>query len=309
MSSLPKLRSRQKNQEQQTAVEPTTDPQNAAIPQKNPQSTQKAQPLRRQRIVRQPSLWERIFSAPLDYLIMIINDYDSFDWDALLTAIALNCMLIIVKICYRFDRPEFSSEYKRLMDKSSYALKLELAEYGFLMTSIINFIYLAVQTKKYQMFCYRKLEQPATSNAHLVNFNKDTPSWADSYCGRILYPICSYFFKSDTSLNRRQIWELNMWNPSSFSLHLFCYFSPPQVMVLMGLNSENWQYYLPIAAFIALQVYVLVKIYTTHIKDKQVLFSEVTYEYDNKFVYPTIFKKKNDVATQTDPLIEWDIVQ
>ncbi|CAG8517058.1 10777_t:CDS:2 [Ambispora gerdemannii] len=301
MSSQPKLRSRQKHQGQQTNV---TDPQNVASPQKNQHL------IRRQRIVRQPGFWERIFSVPLDYIIMVINEYDSFDWDAwgpflsLLTAIALNCMLIIVKICYRFDRPEFSFEEKQLADRSSYALKLELAEYGFLITSVVNFIYLAAQNKKYQMFYYQKLEQPLTSNAHLIKFNNDMPSWMDSYYGSIFY-----FFKSNTSLSQSQIWELNMWNPSSFSLHLFCYFSPPQVMVLMGLNSENWQYYFPVAAFITLQVYFLVKIYTTYVEDKQVLFGEVTYEYDNKFVYPTIFKKKNDIGTQTDPLIEWDIIQ
>lgn len=85
----------------------------------------------------------------------------------------------------------------------------------------------------------------------------------------------------------REIVELNVWDPPIFALKLFWYvslfslsiflapaillisslsplslrpgswFSPIQAIILRGLDSENWQYFLPVAALVGAQVFFL----------------------------------------------------
>ncbi|KAG9305907.1 hypothetical protein G9A89_016559 [Geosiphon pyriformis] len=277
----------------------------------------------RQHIVRREGLWKRLTGAPFEYIMMWIDDYESLDWDAFLTAATLNVILLCVKIAYRFDRPKLLNS-EEFMERSHFGFKLEIIEYLLLSVSIINFLHLGLKIKKYRMFQHKTIvsdfnefqvselarkDKPRTTNAHLVDWNSDVPYWAESSPWSLIYPIYKYFFQNAVSGGQSKVWELHIWDPSPYSLHLFCYFSPPQVMVMMGLDSDNWKFYLPVAAFIACQVSIIVKIYTAYMKDKEVLFAEVANEYDQRFVYPNIFKQKRDVSTQTERQLEWHIMQ
>ena len=48
-------------------------------------------------------------------------------------------------------------------------------------------------------------------------------------------------------------------------------------------------------------MYVLINTYINHLQDKQVVFEEVSYEYNYKFVYPRIIKHNISRRCQTDP--------
>ncbi|KAF9429618.1 hypothetical protein BGZ76_001175 [Entomortierella beljakovae] len=82
------------------------------------------------------------------------------------------------------------------------------------------------------------------------------------------------------------------------------WYSPAQVLVMAGISSENIHIFLPLAIIVGLQVHFLVSVYQSFVKDKQVLFEEVSREYNSKFVYPRIFVRKFDkqVSTETDTL-------
>ena len=51
---------------------------------------------------------------------------------------------------------------------------------------------------------------------------------------------------------------------------------------------------------------ILVKLYQSLIKDKQIIFNEVYNEYTEKFVNPNCFVHKYEVGIQTDVNRSWD---
>ncbi|KAF9577334.1 hypothetical protein BGW38_007511 [Lunasporangiospora selenospora] len=71
---------------------------------------------------------------------------------------------------------------------------------------------------------------------------------------------------------------------------------------MAGMDGDNFHIFLPISIVVAIQVYILVSVYQSYVKDKQTLFGEVYREYDAKFVNPRIFVRKLDkgVSTETD---------
>ncbi len=54
------------------------------------------------------------------------------------------------------------------------------------------------------------------------------------------------------------------------------------------------------------QLKILVKLYQSLIKDKQIIFNEVYNEYTEKFVNPNCFVHKYEVGIQTDVDKPWD---
>ncbi|CAG8679720.1 10178_t:CDS:2, partial [Funneliformis mosseae] len=66
-------------------------------------------------------------------------------------------------------------------------------------------------------------------------------------------------------------------------------------------------FYLSFAAIsIGVQLKILVKLYQSLIKDKQIIFNEVYNEYTEKFVNPNCFVHKYEVGIQTDVDKTWD---
>ncbi|KAF9981128.1 hypothetical protein BGZ75_007611 [Mortierella antarctica] len=119
----------------------------------------------------------------------------------------------------------------------------------------------------------------------------------------VSYPYISPFIRgAKPQENKRQIWELSVWNPSILCRNLFCWYSPAQVLIMAGLNSDNFHIFLPLSVMVAIQVYILVSVYQSYVKDKQIIFGEVCREYNTKFVYPKVFVRKFDkqVSTGTD---------
>lgn len=55
-----------------------------------------------------------------------------------------------------------------------------------------------------------------------------------------------------------------------------------------------------------MQLKVLVKLYQSLIKDRQIIFDEVYNEYTEKFVNPNCFVHKYEVGIQTDVNRPWD---
>ncbi|KAJ1962948.1 hypothetical protein GGI12_002340 [Dipsacomyces acuminosporus] len=141
-----------------------------------------------------------------------------------------------------------------------------------------------------------------SSSCRRVTLGTRRPQWAHSLWGRLLWMLWKWIARVDDKIEG-EIWELSMWTPNTFSRNLFCWCSPVQLLILSFMDGSNWYYILPLSAAVATQCTFLVVTYATLVKDKQLLFSEVYNEYNQKFVHPRVFVPKRDAATST--LEDW----
>ncbi|KAG0377914.1 hypothetical protein BGX24_005201 [Mortierella sp. AD032] len=271
---------------------------------------------RRARIVKRAPLYKRIIDAPEDYLTKVENDIRALDWDMLQEgfswplAVGLNLMLGSVKLGYwlddplanvpavlKQDRPYYSSKSMR----PGFAALLASLQYILVAISFVNAIWLFQSKKNYTMLHKSLDERPSTSNVKMVEFQQDESHWSFKFPGKYIYPFISIFMRGPKpEENKRQVWELSLWNPSILSRNLFCWYSPAQVLILALMTSENVYVFFPLSVIVALQVHFLVSVYQSYVKDKEILFSEVFNEYNTKFVHPTIFVRKYDKAVSTE---------
>ncbi|KAJ3030877.1 hypothetical protein HK097_005536, partial [Rhizophlyctis rosea] len=79
-----------------------------------------------------------------------------------------------------------------------------------------------------------------------------------------------------------------------------CWFSPQQVAIIHGLNSDNWQYSLPLAFIVGLMTYMIVTAFQDLLHDREILQEQLLKEYSEGFVYTTSpFRDRRDQGTQT----------
>ncbi|KAF9099552.1 hypothetical protein BGX23_001193 [Mortierella sp. AD031] len=271
---------------------------------------------RRARIVKRAPLYKRIVDAPEDYLMKVENDLRALDWDLLQEgfswplAIGLNLMLASVKLGYwlddplanvpavlKQDRPYYSSKSMR----PGFATFLASLQYILVAISFVNATWLFRSKKNYTMLHRSLDERPSSSSAKMVEFQQDESHWSFRFPGKHIYPFISIFMRGPKPQeNKRQVWELSLWNPSILSRNLFCWYSPAQVLILAGVTSDNFYVFFPLSIFVALQVHLLVSVYQSYVKDKEILFGEVYNEYNTKFVHPKIFVRKYDKAVSTE---------
>ncbi|KAG9070069.1 hypothetical protein KI688_009400 [Linnemannia hyalina] len=258
---------------------------------------------RRARIVKRAPLHKRIIDAPEDYLTKVENDLRALDWDLLQEgfswplAIGLNVLLTSVKMGYWLDDPLANVPAVLKHDRPYYSPKSMRPGFA---------------TLNYTMM-HRGLDKPpSSSNTKMVEFQQDESHWSFKFPGKYMYaeflvqrfyPFISIFMRGPKpEENKRQVWELSLWNPSILGRNLFCWYSPAQVLILAFMTADNFYVFFPLSIVVAVQVHYLVSVYQTYVKDKEILFSEVHNEYNTKFVHPTIFVRKYDkqVSTETE---------
>ena len=105
----------------------------------------------------------------------------------------------------------------------------------------------------------------------------------------------------------RDVWEVAVWDPTPFSLRIFCLFSPGHILV--------YWLFLPTAisnprpsttvittivleALLSAQLLVLQLCFSQQSKDAAVIHKEVLNEYDTKYVHPRTQPLMRDVGTQ-----------
>ncbi|RKP10278.1 hypothetical protein THASP1DRAFT_21972 [Thamnocephalis sphaerospora] len=229
------------------------------------------------RLVRKERLGNRLRDAPHAWLMRIQEDWETLDWESIQealswpAAIAMNGFFLFLRLSHALDPPESQLELMRSTGRYTNTAGWlhpttifwrSVAEMTLACISIVNTLYLFTRTRRYQLF---------DSKAEL------------GLCARLtralLYPVRRLFGRAAT--NEERIWELFMWDPPLFSLNLFCWFSPPQVAIYFALNSGTLYICVPMT-------YYLSRTYIQHVRDKQLLFSQVYAEYNSKFVNPII---------------------
>ncbi|KZP01173.1 hypothetical protein CALVIDRAFT_532787 [Calocera viscosa TUFC12733] len=95
----------------------------------------------------------------------------------------------------------------------------------------------------------------------------------------------------------KTVQQLEVWNPGDGQLALLIAYSP--VHALAYQIAPNWLVILTIVSSVTLLLFAVVGMYTSLLKDREIIASEVMHEYNDKFVYPTIAPVKKDAETMT----------
>ncbi|RUS20250.1 hypothetical protein BC937DRAFT_95596 [Endogone sp. FLAS-F59071] len=277
-------------------------------------------PPSRPRLVRRRPLAERLLSAPADWWLSLAERWESVEWDVIggtlswPTALMLNGLFVFVRLSRWFEEPSGSTPVLRnsgtrgydsymstKIKPSRFSFWLTLIEVFLLSVSFLNSLYVFTKTRRYTLLEADIVEPLTSPNARIVRLEHDvSPAWAKTFPGNLIHALyCRLLARP--SLDRssaREIVELNVWDPPIFALKLFCWFSPIQAIILRGLDSENWQYFLPVAALVGAQMSYVVATYRIHLKDKQIIFASVMREYNEKLVNPRLFVRRFDMATE-----------
>ncbi|ORX92574.1 hypothetical protein K493DRAFT_316504 [Basidiobolus meristosporus CBS 931.73] len=273
--------------------------------------------------VKKRPLSERVKSAPQDWFLQLMEEYETFDWEGLQlalswpTALALNGIYVLVKAIRSIDSTPDVSTLKPVRDSAfirrtrdtwlgdSVHFWLDVFEFLLIAVSLCNTAYLFSQRKTYQLMhtdpkvLGLRGSSARTPNLRRTDLDYEAPLWSLRFPGKFLWPIWRRFGKGGRRANR-EIYEMSMWDPYVFSLNIFCWFSPPQVAIMWAMDGHNFHYFLPIAFLVGVQIQYVSNAYTTLLKDKQILFGQVYHEYNTKFVNRRVFVKKFDQCTSTE---------
>ncbi|KAL7414902.1 hypothetical protein BDY24DRAFT_384970 [Mrakia frigida] len=182
------------------------------------------------------------------------------------------------------------------------------------LAATLNAVYLFTRTRSYRMHLRtdplsspnaRKVpEEDPMAQAGGANAQSWMAAWV--FAKRYLSPLPVARFllslppkSASHEKKRRLVQQLDVWDPPAFNLQLFSTYTPPTALVLHFLTPSSPWVAILVALAVSFQCDFIVGKYAALIKDKELLAGEVMHEYDQKFVYPTIFKPMKDAATTT----------
>jgi hypothetical protein len=130
-----------------------------------------------------------------------------------------------------------------------------------------------------------------------VYFNPKTlktswaPKWSVAQIFYSLWKLIAASFNPKAELEQQEeIWELSIWDPSIFSLHFFCLFSPAQTLILFAMDQTNLFFNLLLVLVLSLQLFTLFRLFNNLIQDKKIHFEQVFHEYNIKFVNRRLYQ-------------------
>ncbi|KAG0036703.1 hypothetical protein BGZ82_003827 [Podila clonocystis] len=267
------------------------------------------------RIYRRQPFLKRMADIPVDCAVKIQNEFAALDWDALQERISgplvigLNGLMVWAKLGYWLEDPY--SDTPRILKGNQPILRSpgfvpgfsalfgSSIQYILVAISVLNTYWLLTSKKTYTMMDRDYYDPPSSNNARLAELDPEDKPWSEKLPGRLVYPLVAPFLSRSEPDAKRMVWELSVWNPSVLCLNLFCWFSPAQALVLVGMTMDNLYMTLPIAVAISVQLSYLVHFFQGYVKDRQLVVAEAYREYDNKFVKPRVFVRKFDRSTTT----------
>ena len=172
--------------------------------------------------------------------------------------------------------------------------------------SCLNAAYTFYRRRHYRLFESSVDAVPSTPSAHRVRVDSSPLSSSP-------LRFLSNMLAGETVESRahpdatRDVWEIGVWDPTPFSLRIFCLFSPGHILV--------YWLFLPTAisnprpsttvittiileALLSAQLLLLQTSFSQQSKDASVIHKEVMNEYDTKYVHPLAQPLMRDVGTQ-----------
>lgn len=170
----------------------------------------------------------------------------------------------------------------------------------------MNAFYTFWRKRHYRLFENPLDAPPITPSAHRVCVNSSPMSSSP------LRYLSSMFAGENAEARShpdatRDVWELAVWDPSAFSLRMFCFFSPGHVLVYWLFLPTPLQDSRPsmtvittilLTGLLSAQLILLQVSFAQQSKDNSILHKEVLNEYDAKYVHPRTRPEVRDVGTQ-----------
>ncbi|KAK9385110.1 hypothetical protein V1515DRAFT_588607 [Lipomyces mesembrius] len=289
------------------------------------------------RVVRRAALLTRLTSYPLDTYLHLHEQFETIEWDKLsdtvclpmgfiLDGILVFCRLAIATVAVKQDeRSEIFWDSSKLRNSpiAGDVLQGRGAKRGFrgwligvlsvisvaiLLLSFINAYCVFSRRRTYTFFGRDPQDRKLAGNSSATKAQLDidnvarTPS--SSPWQKIIYKI-SHAESSPTADPDKEIWELQMWNPQLFNLHLFTSFSPLHTLVLFNTSYSTLIRNITVCLLISGQTYLLTTNFLQQITDKSLVFGEMFEEYEKKVVRPKMSVVRRDVAVGADGSVEY----
>ena len=289
------------------------------------------------RLVRRRPLMERIKSYldPLDFLLWLSEQLDSSDLDqwqkewATPIGLLLNVVFLIARAnsgsrTTRTGDDVFGEDigytgwlawfvsFQRLLGSFVAAdmfMKSAFIVHLLSLLSFVNAVYTFYRRRHYRLFETSVDAVPSTPSAHRVRVDSSPLSSSP-------LRFLSSMLAGDNAEARshpdatRDVWEIAVWDPTPFSLRMFCLFSPGLVLVywiFLPTATSNPRpsttviTTMMLAALVTAQLLLLQTSFSQQSKDAAVISKEVMNEYDTKYVHPRTQSLMRDVGTQFTP--------
>ncbi|KAF9427581.1 hypothetical protein BGZ94_004609, partial [Podila epigama] len=95
-------------------------------------------------------------------------------------------------------------------------------QFGLLAISLLNTYWLFTSTKAYTMTDRDVTERPSSHNVRLTELEPESKHWSEKFPGKLVYPLLAPFIgRAPPEVQKREVWELSVWNPSTLGLSLF----------------------------------------------------------------------------------------
>ncbi|GAA5931749.1 Nur1/Mug154 family protein [Sporobolomyces koalae] len=170
------------------------------------------------------------------------------------------------------------------------------------LVSVANTAYLASRRRKYQLMLRKDAPSSPNAKSAVLRFAPHAPPKKS-----LTNTIRDWIWRSSQQTQEPHafpIQELYVWTPEYvlWSLRLFTGYPPPIALMYHFLSPSTVIPFLIIGPCVAFLFFSLVHLYTTLLKDRQILASETMHEYNANFVYPRVFVQKRDVGVSTEEL-------
>ncbi|KAK7205473.1 hypothetical protein BZA70DRAFT_278213 [Myxozyma melibiosi] len=294
------------------------------------------------RVVRRASLISRIKAYPLDLLLYINEELGTLEWDRLSETVALPAGVALDAVL--FFSQLFASALNSSADlkgelfadgsalRNSHLADEVLAgrsrSGGFtrwmaamfsalslviLAGSFINALFVFTRRKEYAFFGRsaqdKKMNDAFYSQKSMLSLSEQSsPASSPTPQSSIRKAVNRAFSRfAIPEISTEETWVLKMWNPDQFCLKMFVTFSPLHALLLFFRSNGNLIRDCLLCVFLSVQMYILVTLFSQQVHDKQMVFSEMFEEYEQKAVRPKLSIVRREVAIGTDGSVDFHV--
>lgn len=172
--------------------------------------------------------------------------------------------------------------------------------------SIANAVYSFSRTRHYRLFESSIFNPPSTTSVRRVRIDSSPVS-------SLYLRICNNFLGDSAAESRaypdstRDVWQIDIWDPISLCLRIFCFFSPGHIFIywlFFPVSALDTWPSVTVVKVVLLQILMSIQLSLLEVnfcqksKDSTIIYGNLMNEYDTKFVHPRLNPIVRDTGTQ-----------
>lgn len=208
-------------------------------------------------------------------------------------------------------KPFISTSESRASGADSIISFLSNFNFAIFALSLLNVYYIAVSTRYYNlMYSTHEPHTPSARRFTLIdNYSLGQMLWdtVKAKLFRVGKPQVNHpnalgalsprkQEQNDQDVIYKDIWQLQVWQPSKFNLHFLMSLNPLLNFINILLSELSFMKLLVTNVAVTATLYYLISKFLILIQDRQILYQEMFQEYQDKFVTPRTTTLKKDVA-------------